>query len=158
MDGGEAAPAFVVRKLNSDNQEVWRYLADAYTFLPDGVRLEARFRRADLPTPYTTFKQGDRFVEYFYTDRWYNVFAVYDRDDARLKGWYCNLSRPAQVAHNGLHYADLALDVWVTPQGECLLLDEEEFAAQPLSATEQAQVQQALEQIQHLAQTGRLPR
>ncbi len=154
----DATPPFVVRKLNSEHQEVWRYSAAHHTWLANGVQLEARFQRADLPTPYTTFKQGDRFVEYFYTDRWYNVFAVYDRDDAQLKGWYCNICRPARLESGGLAYVDLALDVWVTPQGDWLLLDEDEFAAQTLSPAEHSQVQLAVEQLQQLAREGRLPR
>ena len=43
-------------------------------------------------------KRGDRFVETYYDNRYYNVYEIFDRDDGQLKGWYCNLSRPAQIA------------------------------------------------------------
>src|SRR4051794_32675278 len=39
--------------------------------------LEARFNRKTMPLGYVTMATGDRFVETYYTDRWYNVFAIY---------------------------------------------------------------------------------
>ena len=63
-----------------------------------GARLEAFFDRDDMELGYTVFKRGDRFVETYYDDRWYNVFAVYDRDDGGLMGWYCNICRPAVIS------------------------------------------------------------
>ena len=55
------------------------------------VLLEARFNRPDIPILDTVLKKGDRFVEIYYTDRWYNIFEIHDRDDDHLKGWYCNV-------------------------------------------------------------------
>ncbi|MEP7359812.1 MAG: DUF402 domain-containing protein, partial [Anaerolineales bacterium] len=59
--------------------------------------LEARFTRKTMPLGYVTMATGDRFVETYYTDRWYNVFAIYAGDSGEFKGWYCNVSRPAEV-------------------------------------------------------------
>lgn len=117
--------AFTVRKLDHRGQEVWRYLAEQWETTPGEVRLVAYFNRPDMATDYITFKCGDRFVEYFYPARWYNVHAVYDRDDETLKGWYCNLCRPAQLEADGVAYEDLALDVWVGADGQIMILDED---------------------------------
>jgi protein associated with RNAse G/E len=78
----------------------------------------------------TVLRRGDRFLETFYTDRWYNIFEIHDRDDDRLKGWYCNIGFPAVIeADDRISYIDLALDLWVTPDGRQSVLDEDEFSA-----------------------------
>ncbi|OQY20658.1 MAG: hypothetical protein B6I35_10355 [Anaerolineaceae bacterium 4572_32.2] len=43
---------------------------------------------------YVALEPSDRWTECFYTDRWYNVFEIHAADDS-LKGWYCNITRPA---------------------------------------------------------------
>lgn len=106
---------------------------------------------------YATFKRGDRFVEYFYTDRWYNVFTIYDRDDGAHKGWYCNICRPAQISKTAVRCDDLALDVWVDSDGRIVLLDEEEFAALDLSAPERELSHKAIGRIRQMAALGELP-
>jgi protein associated with RNAse G/E len=75
------------------------------------------------------FRRGDRFVEYYYTDRWYNIFAIHDRDDEKVKGWYCNIGMPAVFQDGIVSYVDLALDLWVSSDGKQTLLDEDEFEA-----------------------------
>lgn len=97
------------------------------------IILEALFDRADMPFMDVVFKKGDRFVEYYYSDRWYNIFVIHDRDDQTVKGWYCNIGLPA-VFENGLvSYVDLALDLWVSLSGEQTVLDEDEFESLQLS-------------------------
>jgi len=118
---------------------------------PGGTRLvlEARFNRPDLPFMGVVLKTGDRFIETYYTDRWYNIFEIHDRDDDHLKGWYCNISRPAVLeADNRLSYVDLALDLWVASDGTQTVLDEGEYAALDLDAAGRAQARRALEELQ----------
>ena len=148
---------FTVYKLDHRGREVWRYPARVLARGAHSIRLEAFFNRDDTPVATATFKRGDRFVETFYSDRWYNVFAVYDRDDGALKGWYANVCRPAQIKAGDLRCDDLALDVWVSPAGVTTVLDEDEFAALPLSAAERARAEEARRQLLALAQNGRLP-
>ena len=118
-----------VHKLDEQGREVWQYPATILERQHDCVRLEATFNRDDLDLGFAVFKRGDRFVEYFFADRWYNIFAVHDGDSDTLKGWYCNVCRPAVLGETAIHCQDLALDVWVAPGGEPLVLDEDEFAA-----------------------------
>lgn len=146
-----------VYKLDHDGREVWQYPAAVIERGPNHVRLEAFFNRDDMDLGYTVFKRGDRFVEYFYADRWYNVFAVYDRDDGTLKGWYCNVCRPAKISPTAVRCDDLALDAWIDLDGRFLLLDEAEFAALDLSPVERAQALAAVEALKELAASGRLP-
>lgn len=147
-----------VYKLDHLGREVWRYPARVLARDGRSVRLEASFNRDDMELGYATFKRGDRFIETFYSDRWYNIFAVYDRDDGALKGWYCNICRPATIADEAVGCDDLALDVWVSPDGAATVLDEDEFAALPLVDGERAAAQVALRELLGLAASGDLPR
>jgi len=91
------------------------------------IVLEALFTRDDMPFQEVIFKKGDRFVEYYYADRWYNIFEIYDRDDGKIKGWYCNVGKPAVIEDHMVSYVDLALDLWVSLDGKQTVLDEDEF-------------------------------
>jgi uncharacterized protein len=146
-----------VYKLDHEGNEVWQYPARILARGSHFIRLEAYFDRPDMDLGFTTFKQGDRFVEYFYSNRWYNLFAVYDRDDGRLKGWYANICRPARIEATAVRCEDLALDLWVAPDGHTILLDEAEFEALPLTAHERTQSQVAVQQLLRLVEERRLP-
>ena len=119
----------IVQKLNMRGEISLTYDAELAERLPDGVRLEARWTRPTMPLGYTTFETGDRFIEWFYTDRWYNIFEIHGLDGT-LKGWYCNVAAPATIAGNVIACRDLLLDLWVDPDGSTLVLDEDEFAAE----------------------------
>jgi hypothetical protein len=147
-----------VYKLDDKGVPVWSYPARELARRHHMVRLEAFFNRDDIDLGFATFARGDRFVEYFYSDRWYNIFAVYVGDSARLKGWYCNICRPATLGHQTITCEDLALDLWVTPDGQAIVLDEEEFAALALTAEERTQARAALADLLALSESGRLPR
>jgi len=139
----------VVIKRNVAGEETWRYSGRVLARGPDFVRLEARFNRPDLPFMGITLRQGDPFIETYYTDRWYNVFEIRDRDDGRTKGWYCNVSRPAVLeAEDRLSYVDLALDLWVAADGTASVLDEDEFAALRLDPETAARARAALDELQ----------
>ncbi|MBE9508279.1 MAG: DUF402 domain-containing protein, partial [Chloroflexi bacterium] len=75
------------------------------------------------------------------------IFEIHG-GDGRLKGWYCNITRPARIDAREVAAEDLALDLWVAPDGECRVLDEDEFAALPLTPVEREAAQQALAELQ----------
>lgn len=142
----------VVIKLNLAQQETWRYSGRVLRRSEHEVVLEALFNRDDTDFHDILLKNGDRFVEVYYTDRWYNIFEIYDRDDDRLKGWYCNVSLPAQVSDQEIHYVDLALDLLVYPDGRQLVLDEDEFDQLSLDQPTRQQARAALRALQTLFQ------
>lgn len=154
----------IVRKLNASGAEVWRYdVARILAQDKSGIQIEAFFALpAERDAGYVVFKPQDRAVEYFYSDRWYNIFAIYDRDDGRLKGWYCNICRPAKWTDEAISCEDLELDVWVPHvdgrAGDPLLLDEDEFLALSIPDDERIQAQIAVEMLFELAQTDQMPR
>ena len=116
----------------------------------DSIVLEALFDRADMPFMDVVFKTGDRFIEYYYTDRWYNIFAVYDREDGHVKGWYCNIGKPAEFEDGIVSYVDLALDLWVSTSGQQTVLDEDEFEALGLNQELRAGALKGLEELKQL--------
>jgi protein associated with RNAse G/E len=140
-----------VRKRDHTGRITWEYTGIVLAQAQDFVRLEARFNRADMPFQGITFKQNDRFVETFYMDRWYNIFEIHDRDDDQIKGWYCNIGHPAcWDAPDAISYIDLALDLWVTPDGAQTVLDLDEFEDLELDDVIREQAVLALARLQAL--------
>lgn len=141
--------AIAVIKRDVEGRETWRYAGMVLERGENFVRLEARFNRAeDYPFQDTVLRVGDRFVETFYTDRWYNIFEIHDREDDRIKGWYCNIGRPAVwESPQAISYVDLALDLWVSAAGWMTFLDWDEYARLRLDWRTRAQVREALHQL-----------
>jgi len=126
------------------------------------VVLEAIFTHSARDLGYVRLGPGDRFVEYYYTDRWYNVFAIYNAGDDAFKGWYCNITRPAEIQvepDGGLRVraVDLALDYFRQPDGHEFVLDEDEFEALGLNAAEINQARAALAELRALAAARQEP-
>jgi len=61
------------------------------------------------------------------TDRWYNVFEIYDRQDT-LEGLVLQYRLSRGDQEGSVSYIDLALDLLVYPMDDQLVLDEDEFA------------------------------
>ncbi len=118
-----------VDKLNSKGQVVVSYQAELAERLTNGVILSAIWTWKARDLGYTVFETGDQFTEYFYTDRWYNIFKIHSGQTGALKGWYCNIARPATITDDRVAAEDLILDIWVQPDGTWQILDEDEFAA-----------------------------
>ncbi|MBN1370982.1 MAG: DUF402 domain-containing protein [Anaerolineaceae bacterium] len=144
----------VVIKLDVQRQERWRYSGQILEQEPGRVLLEAYFNRDDSDFHGMPFKRGDRFVEVYFSERWYNIFEIYDRDDGSLKGWYCNVTRPAEIEAREIRYVDLALDLLVFTDGRQLVLDEDEFAALNIDERERAQARRSLAELQSILQAG----
>jgi len=129
---------------------MWQYEGQVLRREPNAIVLEAYFNRPDMPFMDVVLKENDRFVETFYSDRWYNIFEIYDRDDGKLKGWYCNVGRPAVHTDGAVSYVDLALDLWVSADGKQSVLDEDEFNDLSLSDSERENALNALAELQRL--------
>lgn len=127
----------------------------------DGTRLSVRAPWAGPSVRdfgFVRFEPGDVFTEHYWRDRWYAVKEVRTGGGA-LKGWYCDITRPAVVTDDGgLTVEDLDLDLWVSADGrEILRLDEDEFEASGLAVSDPAAARQAvraLDDLEHLARQG----
>ena len=145
-------------KLNTFREETWRYDGRVLEQNEHSILIEARFNRSDLLFHDVPLRENDRFVERYYADRWYNIFAIHDKDDDQLKGWYCNVTNPAEFTPGRIAYVDLALDLLVYPDGRYLILDEDEFAELDLDRETTEKARQALDQLIRLAESGGLAR
>lgn len=146
-----------IQKKNLAGEVMYEYEGEELRRDETSIVLEALFTRDDMPFMDVTFKKGDRFVEYYYSDRWYNIFAIYDRDDGKIKGWYCNVGMPAVIEDQIVSYVDLALDLWVSANGAQTVLDEDEFTALHLTAELQQRALEALEQLKEIFLNNKPP-
>ena len=117
-----------VVKLNTLGEARIQYEGEIVKRLENGVVVQAYWKQAAKDLGYTRFEPGDCFTEYYYSDRWYNIFDIADAGGLR-KGWYCNIAQPASIFDGRVEQVDLLLDVWVDPRGFPLVLDEDEFEA-----------------------------
>ena len=122
-----------VQKKNPEGKVTYEYEGEVLSRDEHSIVLEALFDRADMPFMDVVFKNGDRFVEYYFTNRWYNIFVIHDRENGKVKGWYCNIGKPAVIEKNVVSYVDLALDLWISSDGTQTVLDEDEFEKLNLS-------------------------
>lgn len=142
-----------VRKLDHDGRQVTTYPGWVLRRDDRAIVLRTGWDRAPLDLGFVVLEPGDRWTEYYYADRWYNIFAIC-ASDGRLKGWYCNITRPACISADEVAAEDLALDLWVGPDGEMQVLDEDEFAALLLTPEEREAAQGALAELQAMAAQG----
>ena len=143
-------PGITVIKRNLNGEETWRYPGRVLQRAANYLVLEAFFDRDDRIFQGMPLLRGDRFIETYYIDRWYNIFEIHDRGDDSLRGWYCNIGYPAEIQMDIISYIDLALDLLVFTDGQQLVLDEDEYHALPLVPTVRAQADKALQELQEL--------
>ena len=139
-----------VIKRDHRGRELWRYQGNILRENSKGILIEALFNRDDLPFHGLVFKRGDRFVELYLKIRWFNIFAVHDRDTDELKAWYCNVTRPVIYKDSQIAYDDLALDLLVYPDGRQLVLDIDEFKHLDLPPDDEDKARAGLAELKKL--------
>jgi protein associated with RNAse G/E len=146
-----------VFKLNPQGEVKIQYQGEVIKQDAHSMVIQASWTMPTRDLGYTQFEPGDRFTEYYYADRWFNIFDIADRDGVH-KGWYCNIAEPAHISTDAIKQIDLLLDVWINPQGQPLLLDEDEFAAATTLSTEQRHgAQQGLQALIQMLTTREEP-
>jgi predicted RNA-binding protein associated with RNAse of E/G family len=137
-----------VLKLDLSGAVVWAYSGTLVRRQPHRLTLEAAFDMESVPVADAVLRRGDRFVETYYDQQMYNVFKVFQGAQGPLKGWYCNICRPAVLEAATVRWVDLALDLWVAPDGRQFVLDRDEFEALELSLHERQQALATLARLQ----------
>ena len=151
-------PVMKILKKNLAEETTWQYEGEELDHGGTFITVEAFFNRDDMPFQEIVLKRNDRFVETFFTDKWYNIFAIYDRDDGQLKGWYCNITKPAVVDADSVAYVDLALDLWVAANGKQTVLDEDELEELKLGEELKKKVYEGLDELRkHFNEKNPLP-
>jgi predicted RNA-binding protein associated with RNAse of E/G family len=126
----------------------------------DGDHIVVRANWAEVASRdvgYVRFEEGDVWTEHYWRGRWYAIKEIRD-PGGQLKGWYCDVARPAVVRGQRLLSEDLFLDLWVSGDRVTVLrLDEDEFMASGLADRDRAAAeaaQRALDDLESLAADG----
>lgn len=139
-----------IRKLDHAGREVISYPGTVLERRDGAIVLETSWDREPLDLGFVVLEPDDRWTEFFYSNRWYNVFRI-EAKDGHLKGWYCNITRRARITEHEVAAEDLALDLWVGPDGETTVLDEDEFAELSLCSRERIEARKALTELKRKA-------
>jgi predicted RNA-binding protein associated with RNAse of E/G family len=150
-------PSITVTKNDHFGNPVLSYEAQVVSRGETWICVEAQFARHEVDLGVVVFREGDLMTEWFYTDRYYNIFQIRDATSQAIKGWYCNITRPARITGDEVAADDLALDVFVSPSGDITLLDEEDFNALDLTDKEREAVRRAVESITAHVKQGMPP-
>ena len=71
-------------------------------------------------------KRGTVSHEYFWLDRWYNVFRFHE-PSGELRNYYCNITMPPIFDNGIVDYVDLDIDIVVWKDRRCEILDFVDF-------------------------------
>lgn len=145
-----------VHKLDHAGREVISYPGEVLERDEEGIVLRTSWDRERMDLGFVVLEPDDRWSETFYRDRWYNVFEI-RAADGRLKGWYCNVTRPARITEDSVCAEDLALDLWVGSGGEVQVLDEDEFAQLTLAPEVRRRAREALAELKARAEARIAP-
>ena len=105
-------------------------------------------------------KQHTRTVEYYWLDRWFNIFRFLN-EDGSTRLWYCNINTPPDLIDNTLTYVDLDIDIVVQTDFAVQVLDTDEFetnaAAYGYSDEEKRQAHKAVDEVISIIESRQFP-
>lgn len=149
-----------VRVLKYDGSEYRRWSAAIARREGQMIVLDAEFADEVQHDLLGNISRGTRTIEYYWLDRWYNIFRFLEGDGA-TKLYYCNINMLPEFSRGILSYIDLDLDILVQPDFAYQLLDLEEFEANavrygyPVQVKRQAQ--KALAELISKIETRQFP-
>jgi uncharacterized protein len=122
--------------------------------------LDARFAE-DVRHPQLGFiRRGTVSVEYYWLERWYNVFR-FEEPDGSVRNYYCNVNLPPVFDGRVLSYVDLDMDIVVSPSLSYEILDMDEFEINAerygYPSDVRARARQALDELLALIEARQFP-
>lgn len=118
----------VVRACKFDGREHRRWTAKLLKQEGPLIVLDAYFPEQVIHSHLGTIASGTHSLEYYWLDRWYNVFR-FAQPDGGLRNYYCNVNLPPTFENGILSYVDLDLDILVAPDHSFQVLDADDFEA-----------------------------
>ena len=118
----------IVSVLKYDGREHRRWRARVAKREGSLLILDAVFEEEIKHDLLGTIALGTVSTEYYWLDRWYNVFRFSDTG-CQLKNFYCNINQPPSFDGRVLSYIDLDIDVLVAPDLTYKILDLDDFEA-----------------------------
>lgn len=150
----------VVSVLKYDGREHRRWPARIAKSVGPLLVLDAVFDEEIEHDLLGTISSGTISTEYYWLDRWYNVFRFSD-SDWNLKKFYCNVNVPPRFDGRVLSYIDLDIDVVVERDLTYKILDEDDFEQNakqyPYPEEVQANARRALAELTELIESRSFP-
>jgi protein associated with RNAse G/E len=140
----------VVRVLNDEGHERRRWSARIAKHDGPLVVLDAVFEEEIQHDLLGRIASGNVSKEYYWLDRWYNVFRFNER-------FYCNVTKPPSFDGSILTYVDLDIDVLVESDFSYRVLDLEDFEARSYPAEVQQNARNALDEVINLVESKAYP-
>jgi hypothetical protein len=88
--------------------------------------LDAEFDREIQHDLLGTIKSGTSSTEYYWLDRWYNIFR-FAEPTGEFRSYYCNINMPPTFDGQVLSYIDLDVDILVEANLAYRVVDREDF-------------------------------
>ncbi|HXT61973.1 MAG TPA: DUF402 domain-containing protein [Pyrinomonadaceae bacterium] len=152
--------SITVRVLKHDGSEYRRWHAQLARREGQLVVLDAEFDVDVSHEILGQIKRSTKTVEYYWLDRWYNVFRFL-KEDGSTRLWYCNINTPPRFEDDTLSYIDLDIDVLVQPDFSFQVLDEDEFETNAekygYSDEEKTQAQFAVKELMTMIEHRHFP-
>jgi uncharacterized protein len=115
-----------VRACKYDGSEHRRWLATVVKQEASLLVLDASFSEEISHELLGTIVSGTRSIEYYWLDRWYNVFR-FSQPNGELRSYYCNVNIPPKFDGQTLSYVDLDIDILVEPDLTYRVVDLKDF-------------------------------
>ncbi len=138
MAGGDRVR---IIKLRPDGSEAATYDAVELPgpFPEDWRAFRAEWTLGRIVAGGLVFETGDHLHEYFSPTAWFDAFALFS-PGGELKGWYANVTWPTTFEEGPdgetVVWQDLYVDLIGFPDGQYLILDEDELEASDLMESE----------------------
>jgi uncharacterized protein len=155
-----SARVFTVRVLKRDGTEYRRWQANLRHREDPLLIFDAEFDVDVSHELLGEIQRGTRTVEYYWLNRWYNIFRFLDPDGS-TRLWYCNVNMPPKLEDAILSYIDLDIDILVRPDLSYQVMDLDEFEANSnrfgYSADEKAHAHSAVDELVSMIQLAQFP-
>jgi uncharacterized protein len=149
-----------VRVFKHDGAEYRRWKAKLSRREDNLIVLDAEFDVDVSHEILGEIKRSTKTIEYYWLDRWYNVFQFL-KEDGSTRLWYCNINTPPRFQEDALTYVDLDIDILVQPDFSFQVLDEDEFEVNArrygYSDNEKASAQSAVEELLKMIEQRHFP-
>ncbi len=156
----ERPDQLTVRVLKYDGTEYRRWSARLWRREGSLLVLDAEFEDDVQHDLLGAIESGTRTIEYYWFDRWYNIFR-FMKDDNATRLYYCNINMPPSLKDNVLTYIDLDIDVLVQPDFSYQVLDLDEFESNAerygYSEEVKSQAQAAVDELVSMIVTRQFP-
>ena len=159
-DSVTATTPISVRVLKYDGTEYRRW--NGRIARQDGslIVLHCEFEEAVTHELFGTIPLGTKTIEYYWLDRWYNIFQFLG-SAGQTRLFYCNVGRPPVLTSETLGYVDLDIDVLVEADLSYQVLDLDEFEANAVrfgySGEVRSKAQAAVSELIKMIETRQFP-